>query len=39
MGDIYTAVDAIAQRLKEISVNDTRVLSKTIADWFNQLED
>ncbi|KAL3498096.1 hypothetical protein ACH5RR_040828 [Cinchona calisaya] len=39
VGDIYTPVDAVAQGLKTISLNDTRVLCRTIADWFNRFED
>ncbi|XP_027181108.1 uncharacterized protein LOC113779644 isoform X1 [Coffea eugenioides] len=38
VGDIYTPVDAVAQGLKTISLNDTRVLTRTITDWFSQLE-
>ncbi|XP_027084445.2 uncharacterized protein [Coffea arabica] len=38
VGDIYSPVDAVAQGLKTISLNDTRVLTRTITDWFSQLE-
>ena len=36
--DIYTPVDAVAQGLKTLSLNDTRVLTRTNTDWFSQLE-
>lgn len=39
VGDIYTPADAVAQGLKALSLNDTRVLSRAIVDWFNQLEE
>ncbi|KAF7148344.1 hypothetical protein RHSIM_Rhsim03G0050100 [Rhododendron simsii] len=38
-GYLYTPADAIAQRLKTLSVNDTRVLSRTISNWFGRLEE
>lgn len=38
-GYMYTPADAIAQRLKTLSVNDTRVLSRTISSWFSRLEE
>ncbi|XP_072983084.1 uncharacterized protein [Typha latifolia] len=38
VGPQYTPADAIAQSLKSLSVNDTRVLSRTIADWFKRLD-
>nr|XP_027084444.1 uncharacterized protein LOC113706697 isoform X4 [Coffea arabica] len=38
VGDIYSPVDAVAQGLKTISLNDTRVLTRTITDWFSQFE-
>ncbi|KAG5515095.1 hypothetical protein RHGRI_036211 [Rhododendron griersonianum] len=38
-GYLYTTADAIAQRLKTLTVNDTRVLSRTISNWFSRLEE
>ncbi|KAG5558763.1 hypothetical protein RHGRI_008648 [Rhododendron griersonianum] len=38
-GYLYTPADAIAQRLKTLTVNDTRVLSRTISNWFSRLEE
>ncbi|OVA12364.1 Protein of unknown function DUF1350 [Macleaya cordata] len=38
VGYAYTPADAIAQSLKALSVNDTRVLARTITDWFKSLE-
>lgn len=38
-GYVYTPADAIAQGLKTLSLNDTKVLSRTIADWFRRLEE
>lgn len=38
MGDLYTPADAIAQVLKSASLNDTRVLARTISDWFRGLD-
>lgn len=38
VGPVYTPADAIAQGLKTISLNDTRVLSRTISNWFDSLE-
>ncbi|KAG8375256.1 hypothetical protein BUALT_Bualt10G0081600 [Buddleja alternifolia] len=38
VGPVYTPADAIAQGLKAISLNDTRVLSRTISNWFDSLE-
>ncbi|KAL5786477.1 hypothetical protein ACOSQ2_008869 [Xanthoceras sorbifolium] len=35
----YTPADAIAQGLKTLSLNEIRVLSKTISDWFRRFED
>ncbi|KAI5656620.1 hypothetical protein M9H77_25413 [Catharanthus roseus] len=37
VGDVYTPADAVAQGLKTLSLNETKVLSRTIADWFNRL--
>ncbi|EOY30099.1 Eukaryotic initiation factor 4F subunit p150 isoform 1 [Theobroma cacao] len=39
VGYVYTPADAIAQGLKTLSLNDTRVLSRTISDWFRRFED
>lgn len=38
VGYQYTPVDALAQGLKSLSLNDTRVLARTIADWLKGLE-
>ncbi|KAM1223786.1 hypothetical protein ACFX2G_043727 [Malus domestica] len=38
-GYVYTPADAIAQSLKTLSLNDVRVLSRTISDWFIGFED
>ncbi|KAA8527994.1 hypothetical protein F0562_035137 [Nyssa sinensis] len=38
VGYLYTPADAIAQGLKTLSVNDIRVLSRTITNWFSHLE-
>ncbi|KAK0571786.1 hypothetical protein LWI29_021583 [Acer saccharum] len=35
----YTPADAIAQGLKTLSLNEIRVLSKTISDWFRRFEE
>ncbi|XP_075522631.1 uncharacterized protein LOC142555582 [Primulina tabacum] len=37
-GPIYTPADAIAQGIKSISLNDTTVLSTTIANWFSTIQ-
>lgn len=39
VGYIYTPADAIAQGLKTVSLNEIRILSKTISDWFGRFED
>ncbi|XP_050364933.1 uncharacterized protein LOC126783499 isoform X2 [Argentina anserina] len=39
VGALYTPADAIAQSLKTLSLNDIRVLSRTIVDWFQRFED
>ncbi|THG23383.1 hypothetical protein TEA_006475 [Camellia sinensis var. sinensis] len=39
VGYLYTPADAIAQGLKTLSMNDTRVLSKAITTWFTQLQE
>ncbi|KAL9399970.1 hypothetical protein Peur_008931 [Populus x canadensis] len=38
-GFVYTPVDAIAQGLKTLSLNETKVLSRTICDWLRCFED
>ncbi|KAK4783376.1 hypothetical protein SAY86_007750 [Trapa natans] len=38
VGAVYTPADAIAQGLKTLSLNEIRVLSRTISDWFRQFE-
>ncbi|KAJ3677127.1 hypothetical protein LUZ60_002851 [Juncus effusus] len=38
VGPQYTPADALAQSLKSISLMETRVLSRTIADWFKSLD-
>ncbi|CAN6182397.1 unnamed protein product, partial [Urochloa humidicola] len=37
VGSEYTPADALAQGLKSLALNETRVLSRTIADWFRSL--
>ncbi|XP_074345938.1 uncharacterized protein LOC141684734 isoform X1 [Apium graveolens] len=37
-GYVYTPADAIAQRLKTISLNDTKVLSRTLVDWLSSID-
>ncbi|KAL4180837.1 hypothetical protein AMTRI_Chr12g234370 [Amborella trichopoda] len=37
VGDLYTPADALAQGLKAASLNDTRILVRTISDWFKNL--
>lgn len=39
VGNVYTPADAIAQGLKTLSLNDSRVLVRTISDWFRRFED
>uniref|UniRef100_A0A0E0M1M8 Uncharacterized protein n=1 Tax=Oryza punctata TaxID=4537 RepID=A0A0E0M1M8_ORYPU len=34
VGSEYTPADALAQGLKSLALNETRVLSRTIADWI-----
>ncbi|CAA0812023.1 Protein of unknown function (DUF1350 [Striga hermonthica] len=38
VGPVYTPADAIAQGLKTLSLNETRVLSRTISNWFSSLD-
>lgn len=37
VGAVYTPADAIAQLLIAVSLNDIKVLSRTISDWFSAL--
>eukprot|EP00262_Sarcandra_glabra_P015993 TRINITY_DN5061_c0_g1_i2.p1 TRINITY_DN5061_c0_g1~~TRINITY_DN5061_c0_g1_i2.p1 ORF type:complete len:179 (+),score=30.28 TRINITY_DN5061_c0_g1_i2:216-752(+) len=37
VGHLYTPADAVAQRLKALSLNDTKELARTIADWFTSI--
>ncbi|KAK9067869.1 hypothetical protein SSX86_011980 [Deinandra increscens subsp. villosa] len=37
VGDVYTPADAIAQGLKSLSLNETKILARTIADWFDSI--
>lgn len=39
VGDFYTPADAVAQGLKNLSLNEIRVLSRTIANWFRSVRD
>ncbi|KAJ4708885.1 Eukaryotic initiation factor 4F subunit p150 [Melia azedarach] len=39
VGDLYTPADAVAQGLKTLSLNEIKILSKTISDWFGCFED
>ncbi|KAG0467736.1 hypothetical protein HPP92_019316 [Vanilla planifolia] len=34
VGTRYTPVDALAQSLKSLSLNDVRVLARTVSDWL-----
>ncbi|KAF4386318.1 hypothetical protein G4B88_003535 [Cannabis sativa] len=38
VGNLYTPADALAQGLKTLSLNDSRVLVRTISDWFRKIE-
>ncbi|XP_058108737.1 uncharacterized protein LOC131251794 [Magnolia sinica] len=38
VGDLYTPADALAQGLKSLSLNDTKVLARTISDWFRDID-
>ncbi|RVW52256.1 hypothetical protein CK203_077358 [Vitis vinifera] len=38
VGNLYTPADAIAQGLKTLSLSETRVLSRTITNWFRVLK-
>lgn len=37
VGSEYTPADALAQGLKSLALNETRVLSRTISDWLRSL--
>ncbi|XWS26503.1 hypothetical protein CRYUN_Cryun26dG0037400 [Craigia yunnanensis] len=37
-GYVYTPADAIAQGLMTLSLNETKVLSRTITDWFRRFK-
>ncbi|CAH9095160.1 unnamed protein product [Cuscuta europaea] len=37
VGNVYTPADALGQVLKNVSVNDTRRLATTIANWLDRL--
>ncbi|XP_061368084.1 uncharacterized protein LOC133311085 isoform X2 [Gastrolobium bilobum] len=39
VGKLYTPTDAVAQGLKSLSLNETRILARTISDWFRRFED
>ncbi|KAK2398874.1 initiation factor 4F subunit [Trifolium repens] len=39
VGKLYTPADAVAQRLKSLSLSDIRILATTISDWFKRFED
>ncbi|KAL3361599.1 hypothetical protein AABB24_014461 [Solanum stoloniferum] len=39
VGTVYTPADAIAQVVKTLSINDTKGLCTTIANWFSCLEE
>lgn len=39
VGKLYTPADAVAQVLKSLSLSDTRILARTISDWFRRFED
>ncbi|KAH1119569.1 hypothetical protein GLYMA_17G220200v4 [Glycine max] len=38
VGKLYTPADAVAQGLKSLSLNDTKILARTISDWFRRFE-
>ncbi|XP_027330549.1 uncharacterized protein LOC113846452 isoform X1 [Abrus precatorius] len=39
VGNLYTPADAVAQGLKSLSLNETRILARTISEWFRGFED
>ncbi|KAG4194945.1 hypothetical protein ERO13_A06G081300v2 [Gossypium hirsutum] len=38
-GYVYTPADAIVQGFKTLSLSETKVLSRTISDWFRRFEE
>ncbi|KAL2318004.1 hypothetical protein Fmac_031880 [Flemingia macrophylla] len=38
VGKFYTPADAVAQGLKSLSLNETKILARTISDWFSRFE-
>ncbi|QCD99257.1 uncharacterized protein LOC114193854 [Vigna unguiculata] len=38
VGKLYTPADAVAQGLTSLSLNDTKILARTISDWFRRYE-
>ncbi|KAL9243275.1 hypothetical protein vseg_017182 [Gypsophila vaccaria] len=38
VGSMYTPIDAVAQGLKAVSLNDTKVLAQTICSWLRRYE-
>ncbi|KAG2390139.1 uncharacterized protein HKW66_Vig0224550 [Vigna angularis] len=38
VGKLYTPADAVAQGLASLSLNDTKILARTISDWFRRYE-
>ncbi|KAK9669174.1 hypothetical protein RND81_13G113600 [Saponaria officinalis] len=38
VGNMYTPIDAVAQGLKVVSLNDTKVLAQTICSWLRRYE-
>ncbi|XP_019448012.1 PREDICTED: uncharacterized protein LOC109351112 [Lupinus angustifolius] len=39
VGQLYTPADAVAQLLKSLSLTETRILAKTVSEWFSRFED
>ncbi|KAK7261007.1 hypothetical protein RIF29_27310 [Crotalaria pallida] len=39
VGQLYTPADAVAQVLKSLTLNETRILARTVSDWFSRFED
>lgn len=37
VGYQYTPADALAQALKSLSLNETRVLARTVTNWLKDL--
>ncbi|KAI7752973.1 hypothetical protein M8C21_026714 [Ambrosia artemisiifolia] len=37
VGEVYTPADAIAQGLKNLSLNETKIMARTIVDWFSSI--